>query len=340
MDEILLEVKNLKKYFPIEKGFFKTVVGHVKSVDNISFKIKKGITFGLVGESGCGKSTTARTMFRAYQPTEGKVYFNKKDGEKIDIFSLSNKKLRSLRKEMQMVFQDPYSSLNPRMTVKDIIGDPLKVNNIAKGKELEDRVGNLLEKVGLKASYMSRYPHAFSGGQRQRVAIARALSVNPQFIACDESVSALDVSVQAQIINLLKELQNDMNLTYLFIAHDLSVIKHICDQVAVMYVGKIVEIADTEDLFTNPLHPYTEALLSSVPKTDPDIKSDRIMLDGEIADPSNPPKGCYFHPRCNYSTSECKNISPEFREYGDGHMVACHRVEELALNGIKEMEVS
>ncbi|NPV80301.1 MAG: dipeptide ABC transporter ATP-binding protein [Firmicutes bacterium] len=334
---ILLEVKDLKKHFPIRKGIWRHVVGYVKAVDDVSFRIPEGETLGLVGESGCGKTTTGRCILRAIDPTSGQILF-RKNGEMVDVASLDHKELRSLRKDMQLIFQDPYSSLNPRMTVKDIIGEPLLVNNVAKGKELEDRVAQLMRQVGLRPEYMRRYPHAFSGGQRQRIGIARALALNPRLVVCDESVSALDVSIQAQILNLLQDLQAEMHLTYLFIAHDLSVVEHISDRVAVMYVGKVVEVADTEELFANPKHPYTEALLSAVPKPDPRFKTERILLRGEVADPANPPSGCYFHPRCNYAQEICSKEAPKLRNiYGEDdkeHIVACHFAEKLELRGI------
>ena len=339
--DLLLEVTGLQKYFPIKKGFLKKIVGYVKAVDNINFHIKKGRIFGLVGESGSGKSTVARTILKAYDQTAGKILFNSTTDGEVELSALTDKEMRKYRKEMQMVFQDPFSSLNPRMTVKDILAEPLIVNDTLNGGKVEDRVGEVLEIVGLQANYMRRYPHAFSGGQRQRIAIARAIILKPEFIVCDESVSALDVSVQAQILNLLKDLQKEFNLTYLFIAHDLSVIKHICDEVAVMYVGKIIETASAEELFAKPKHPYTEALLSAVPKTDPKIKSNRILLKGEIPDPSNPPSGCHFHTRCQYSKDICRNRQPELINiYGSEkreRFTACHLFDDLNLTGIQTM---
>lgn len=336
--DVLLEVKNLKKHFPIRKGIWGHVSGYVKAVDDVSFRLSEGETLGLVGESGCGKTTTGRCILRAIDPTSGQILFRRKNGEIIDVASLCHRELKSLRKDMQLIFQDPYSSLNPRMTVKDIIGEPLLVNNVAKGKELEDRVAQLMRQVGLRPEYMRRYPHAFSGGQRQRIGIARALALNPRLVVCDEPVSALDVSIQAQILNLLQDLQEQLHLTYLFIAHDLSVVEHISDRVAVMYVGKVVEVANTEELFANPRHPYTEALLSAVPKPDPRLKTERILLRGEPADPANPPKGCYFHPRCNYAQDICSQEAPKLRNIYDEndkeHIVACHFAEELELRGI------
>jgi peptide/nickel transport system ATP-binding protein len=335
--DVLLEVKNLKKYFPITGGFFNKVEGYVKAVDDLSFEIIKGEVFGLVGESGCGKSTTARSILRALDPTSGEVnFYNSETEEVYNLASMNKAQLRGVRQYIQTVFQDPYSSLNPRMTIKEIVSEPVLINKLAPKNEFDEIVADRLERVGLKANYMSRYPHAFSGGQRQRVAIARALSIDPQFLVCDEIVSALDVSVQAQILNLLEELKQEFELTLLFIAHDLSVIKHICDRVAVMYVGKIVEIAKTEDLFAHPAHPYTESLLAAVPKTDPESGREILSLEGEVPDPSNPPSGCYFHTRCKYSEEICKKEFPELKEV-KGNKVACHFAEELDLDGIAEI---
>lgn len=333
---ILLEVKNLKKYFPITKGFFKREIGQVKAVDDVSFFIREGETLGLVGESGCGKTTTGKTILRAYEPTGGDIILNL-DGVPINVAKLRKDELKGIRRYMQMVFQDPYSSLNPRMTVKEIIGEPILVNNIAKGKELDERVADLMRRVGLRPEYMRRYPHAFSGGQRQRISIARALALNPKLVVCDEPVSALDVSIQAQVLNLLKDLQEEFQLTYLFISHDLGVVEYICDRVAIMYVGKIVELAKTEEIFENPKHPYTEALLSAVPKPDPRYKIRRVILRGDVPDASNPPSGCYFHPRCNYGKEICKEVMPKLEDIGGEHYVACHFSKELSLRGISSI---
>ncbi len=332
---ILLEVKNLKKHFPIQKGFLVSkVVGHVKAVDDVSFFIRERETLGLVGESGCGKTTTGRLILRAYEPTAGEIWFNDRRMGRVNVPDLDRNQLRLLRQNMQMIFQDPYSSLNPRMTLLQIVGEPLLVNKVAKGKELQDRVAELLRVVGLRPEYMTRYPHAFSGGQRQRIGVARALALNPQLVVCDEPVSALDVSIQAQTLNLLQDLQEQFGLTYLFVSHDLSVVEHISDRVAVMYVGKLVESATTEVLFYHPLHPYTEALLSAVPKPDPRIRTESIVLPGDVADPANPPKGCYFHPRCQYAVERCKVEEPLLRELEPEHFVSCHRAEELQLVGV------
>ncbi len=338
--EILLEVKNLKKHFPIRKGFFKSLAGYVKAVDGVNFFIRSGETMGLVGESGCGKTTTGRVILRAYEPTAGEVWFRDKNLGRVNVPELDKQDIKSLRQNMQMIFQDPYSSLNPRMTLLQIVGEPLLVNGVSRGSDLKDRVAELLRVVGLRPEYMIRYPHAFSGGQRQRIGIARALALNPQLIVCDEPVSALDVSVQAQVLNLLQDLQQEFDLTYLFVAHDLSVIEHISDRVSVMYVGKLVEMAATEELFGNPLHPYTEALMSAVPKPDPRYKAERIILEGDVADPANPPSGCYFHPRCRYAIEQCRQEEPLLRELEPDHFVSCHRAEELSLIGVTETAVT
>ncbi len=331
----LLEVVDLKKHFPIRRGFlFARQIGAVKAVDGVNFFIREGETLGLVGESGCGKTTIGRLVLRAYEPTAGQIWFNDRQLGRVDVTTMSEAELRQLRKNMQLIFQDPYSSLNPRMTLLEIVGEPLRNHGIAKGEELKDRVAELLRVVGLRPEYMTRYPHAFSGGQRQRIGVARALALHPQLVVCDEPVSALDVSVQAQILNLLQNLQKEFGLTYLFISHDLSVVEHISDRVAVMYVGKLVESADTTELFTNPRHPYTEALLSSVPKPDPRIRTEAVPLTGEVADPAHPPSGCYFHPRCRYCVDRCRSEEPVLREISPDHFVSCHRAEELKLIGV------
>jgi peptide/nickel transport system ATP-binding protein len=332
--QILLEVKDLKKYFPIQRGLMSRTVGHVKAVDGVSFYVREGETLGLVGESGSGKTTTGRMILRAHDPTAGEIWFVDRNMGRVNIAELGRTPLKKLRRNIQMIFQDPYSSLNPRMTLLQIVGEPLLVNGVARGRKLNDRVAELLEVVGLRPEIMSRYPHAFSGGQRQRIGIARALALHPQLVVCDEPVSALDVSVQAQILNLLQDLQDQFGLTYLFVAHDLSVVEHISDRVAVMYVGKVVETATTEELFANPKMPYTEALLSSVPKPDPLIRTEPIVLPGEIADPANPPSGCYFHPRCRYAQEICRHEYPELRKVGPEHWAACHFADELSLMGV------
>ncbi len=331
---LLLEIRSLKKYFPIEKGFFRKVVGNIKAVDGVNLSIKEGESLGLVGESGCGKTTLGRCILRAIEPTEGSIFFRLTDDKMVDLTSLGKKSLRAMRRYAQMIFQDPYSSLDPRMTVLDIIGEPLFVNNIAKGKELEDRVRELVKAVGLNVKHLKRYPHAFSGGQRQRIGIARALATGPKFIVADEPVSALDVSVQAEMLNLMQDLQEQFHLTYLFISHDLSVIEHISDRVAVMYVGKLMEMAETEELFLNPKNPYTEALLSALPKPDPDLKMERIILRGETPNPASPPSGCYFHTRCKYAKEICRRREPAWEEVTPEHFSACHFAKELQLTGV------
>ncbi len=332
-NQTLLEVRNLKKYFPIQKGFFRKTVGHVKAVDGVNLFIREGETLGLVGESGCGKTTTGRLILRALDPTEGEVLF-RRDEEMVNIANIPPDKMKSFRRDMQIIFQDPFSSLNPRMTVLDIVSEPLQIHGIAKGEKLKTRVRDLLEAVGLRAQHMNRYPYAFSGGQRQRIGIARALALRPKLIVCDEPVSALDVSIQAQVLNLLEDLQKEFGLTYLFIAHDLSVVEHISDRVGVMYLGNIVELTAAEELYRRPLHPYTEALLSAVPRTDPDIALDRILLEGDVPSPANPPSGCKFHPRCRYAKDICRQEIPEWRELQDDHWVACHLADTLELKGI------
>ncbi|MBX6772772.1 MAG: dipeptide ABC transporter ATP-binding protein [Chloroflexi bacterium] len=333
-NHIILDVRGLQKFFPIRRGFLRRVVGQVRAVDNVSFTIKEGETLALVGESGCGKTTTARCILRALKPTAGQILFRTDEGTVVDVAHLSRQELRPLRRQMQMIFQDPFSSLNPRMTVLDIVGEPLLVHGVRSRQERQDRVAELLKLVGLRPEYMNRFPHAFSGGQRQRIGIARALALHPRLIVADEAVSALDVSVQAQILNLLLDLQQELGLTYLFVAHDLSVVKHISDRVAVMYVGKIVEIAPRDQLFQSPRHPYTAALLSAVPRPDPRARSQRIILSGEVANPAAPPSGCYFHPRCPFAIDRCKVEAPRLEEIEPDHLVSCHRAHELTLPGI------
>ena len=335
--EPLLEVRNLHMRFPIRRGAFRRTVGFVNAVNDVSFHIRQGETLSLVGESGCGKTTTGRCIARVYEPTAGQILYQRDALERVDLAELNNRDLRPFRREIRMIFQDPFSSLNPRLSILQIVGESLKVNRVASGSELEDRVASLLRRVGLRPEYIRRYPHAFSGGERQRIGIARALALNPRLIVADEAVSALDVSVQAQILNLLQDLQEELSLTYLFIAHDLSVVEHISHRVAVMYVGKIVELATTDDLFRKPLHPYTEALLSAVPKPDPRLrdKGARIRLEGEVADPSNPPSGCYFQPRCPYAEERCRHEEPAARKMGKDRWVACHFAEELDLQGFE-----
>ncbi|MFN8577248.1 MAG: dipeptide ABC transporter ATP-binding protein [Candidatus Sericytochromatia bacterium] len=328
MSEDLLVVKNLKKHFPIKRGIIVSKqVGAVKAVDGISFTIKKGETLGMVGESGCGKSTTGRLILRLLEATEGQVFFEGKD-----VLAMSSNEMRALRREMQIVFQNPYASLDPRMTVGDSIAEPIKIHKTHTGPGVGKRVRELMEIVGLRPIYADRYPHEFSGGQRQRIGIARALAVNPKFIIADEPVSALDVSVQAQVLNLLDDLQKEYGLTYLFIAHNLSTVKHISDRVAVMYLGSMVELSEGNELYLNPLHPYTKALLSAIPVTDPTVKIDRILLEGDIPSPVNPPSGCKFHTRCfmmnDKIKDKCKSVNPEFQDVGNGHFVACHLYSE------------
>lgn len=318
----LIRVLNLKKYFPVKSGIFSKIVGWVKAVDDISFTIKKGETLGLVGESGCGKTTLGRTILLLTKPTSGKIFF-----ENIDLTNLNGKEIRNLRRQMQIIFQDPFASLNPRMTIGDILGEPFKIHRLLKGKQLKEKIEELMRIVGLDPRHIKRYPHEFSGGQRQRIGIARAIALNPKFIVADEPVSALDVSIQSQIINLLEELQDKFNLTYLFIAHDLNVVHHISNRIAVMYLGKIIELASSEELFNNPLHPYTKALLSAIPKSHPKEKVKKILLKGEVPSPINPPKGCNFHPRCFYPIKEiCKNEPPKLLDKGNNHFVSCHLV--------------
>jgi peptide/nickel transport system ATP-binding protein len=332
----LLEVRGLKMHFPITKGFFNRTVGQVKAVDDVSFSIRDGETVGLVGESGCGKTTTGRCILRILDPTEGQILYRQTDDHVVDLATLPHRRLKPFRRDIRLIFQDPHSSLNPRLPVLDIVGEPLRINRIATGSELEDRVTGLLQKVGLRPEYIKRYPHAFSGGERQRIGIARALALNPRLVVCDEAVSALDVSVQAQTINLLQDLQQEFGLTYLFVAHDLSVVEHISDRVAVMYVGRLVETAATDDLFQHPRHPYTEALLSAVPQPDPRLRSKgtRIRLAGEVVDPARLPAGCAFHPRCTYADHRCRTETPPLRQVAPGHHTACHHAETLELRGV------
>jgi peptide/nickel transport system ATP-binding protein len=331
----LLRVSGLQKLFPIRKGFLKRTVGHVRAVDGVNFHIDEGETLGLVGESGCGKTTTARCILRAIEPTAGDVFMRVADGSVVEVGKLRRAELRALRREMQMIFQDPFTSLNPRMTLLDLVGEPLLVHGLRSRREREERVADLLRRVGLRPEYMRRFPHAFSGGERQRIGIARALALHPRLVVADEPVSALDVSVQAQILNLLLDLQSELRLTYLFVAHDLSVVRHISNRVAVMYVGRMVELAETEELFSRPRHPYTAALLSAVPEPDPRMRSQRIVLQGEVANPAAPPGGCYFHPRCPHAIEVCRTQAPAWQELSPGHFVGCHRAEELQLPGVE-----
>jgi peptide/nickel transport system ATP-binding protein len=324
----ILRVEHITKTFASKKT-------QIHALTDVSFAMGEGETVGIVGESGCGKTTLGRCVVRAHEASSGSVFYTMDGGEEIDFLKIDPKAMRGIRRDIQMIFQDPYSSLDPRMTVFDIISEPLKANFPKMPKaELEAKVMDVAGKTGLNTSYLKRYPHAFSGGQRQRIGIARALVLSPRVIVCDEAVSALDVSIQAQVINLLKELQRDLDLTYIFISHDLSVVEYISDRVGVMYLGKMAEYAETEELYSHPLHPYTEALLSAVPVADPDVKLQRLALTGEIPNPANPPAGCYFHPRCRYCVEACKQTAPEFIDHGNGHHVACHRAAELTLRGI------
>ncbi len=323
-NDYLLEVNHLKKYFPIKSSFFKMTVGNVKAVDDISFKIKRGTTMGLVGESGCGKTTVGKTILRLHSITDGEVKFNG-----VDIFKLDKKSLRKMRPKIQIIFQDPYSSLSPRLPIGEIIGEGVREHGIVPPEEFDDYITRIMRACGLQEYHKDRYPHEFSGGQRQRICIARAIALNPEFILCDEPVSALDVSIQAQIINLLSDLQKEFNLTYLFISHDLSVVQHISDTVGVMYLGSMVEFAETDALFDKPMHPYTQALFSAIPVPDPDVKMDRIVLEGSIPSPANPPSGCKFHTRCKDCMEICKTENPSFREIEPGHFVACHLYDAM-----------
>lgn len=333
----ILDVQNLTKYFPVEKGFLKKNIGYVRAVDDVSFHVDNGETVGLVGESGCGKTTTGYTILRGYDATSGNVYYNfgDTDESRVDITRADDKQLKILRRDAQMIFQDPFASLDPRMTVKDIVSEPLVVNKIAKGSELQDRLEKLMEVVGLDRRYLKRYPHAFSGGQRQRIGIARALSTNPKFIVADEPTSALDVSIQAQILNLMKDLQEEFALTYLLISHDLSVVEHMANRVAILYLGKLVEIGPSDGIFGNPLHPYTEALLKSVPVADPKVRSGLESAPGEVGSAIDPPSGCYFHPRCPYAKEVCRNQQPELRAVSGQHQAACHFADTLTLDGVR-----
>ena len=332
--KLQLEVNSLSKHFAIKsKKVFGSHVEHLKAVDGVNVHIYKGETLGLVGESGCGKTTLGRCIVRGISATAGEVLFHGDDG-KVNFLDLKGSELKHYRKDIQMIFQDPYGSLDPRMTVYDIISEPLRINRMGTSEEIDRRVKELAKEVGLNIAHLKRYPHAFSGGQRQRIGIARALATNPSVIICDEAVSALDVSIQAQVINLLEELQYKYGITYIFIAHDLSVVEHISHRVAVMYIGQVTETADTADLFSRPLHPYTEALMSAVPKPDPRLRMERIILEGEVPSPINPPSGCYFHPRCPYRKDICETLKPELREVKPNHFCACHRAEELKLKGV------
>lgn len=334
----LLDVKGLQKFFPIRKGFWKRTVGQVRAVDGVNFALYEGETLGLVGESGCGKTTTSRCILRAVEPTAGQVLFRTQAGPVVDVATLSKTALRELRREMQMVFQDPFTSLNPRMTLLDIVGEPLLVHGMRSRRGREERVAELLQLVGLRPEYMRRFPHAFSGGERQRIGIARAFALHPRLVIADEPVSALDVSVQAQILNLLMDLQAQLRLTYLFVAHDLSVVKHISDRVAVMYVGQMVELAPTARLFSVPQHPYTAALLAAVPEPDPRRRAQHFVLQGEVANPANPPSGCYFHPRCAYAQDVCRTQPPAWEESAPGHFVRCHLARQLHLSGVEGLD--
>ena len=329
MNEPLLEVRGLRKFFPIAKGFLQRVAGHVRAVDGVDFTLQEGETLGLVGESGCGKTTASRCILRAIDPTDGEILYRTRAGSVVDLATLKPAELKPLRTEIQMIFQDPFGSLNPRMTLLDNVGEPLLVNGMGNRRERTDRVADLLQLVGLRPEFMHRFPHAFSGGQRQRIGIARALATNPRLLVADEPVSALDVSVQAQVLNLLLELQSRLKLTFLFVAHDLSVVRHISDRIAVMYVGQIVELATTYELFRRPRHPYTAALMRAVPVADPRIRTTDGILTGEVPSPAAPPPGCYFHPRCRHAEARCRVEAPPLREIAPGHFSRCHFAETL-----------
>ena len=332
--DIILKVNDLKMHFPLRQGMLQRQVGTIKAVDGVSFELVEREVMGLVGESGCGKTTVGRALLRLYDPTGGEVLFHRADGSWVDVAKLNKREMKELRKEMRMIFQDPFSSLNPRLTVRDIIAEPLVIHGTASGDEITTRVAELMEAVGLKPAYMGRYPHEFSGGQRQRIGVARTLALNPRLIVADEPVSALDVSVQAQVLNLLQSLKDEMRLTFIFISHDLSVVEHICDRIAVMYVGKLVELAPTDELLHNPRHPYTEALVSAVPPADPLIKMERVILEGDVPSPANPPAGCVFHPRCRYAQDICREQAPPLVDIGPGHVARCHFADELELQGV------
>jgi peptide/nickel transport system ATP-binding protein len=327
----LLDVRGLRKYFPITRGFFRRVVAQVRAVDDVSFAVRQGETLGLVGESGCGKTTLSRSILRAIEPTAGQVLYRDREGKVVDLAAMSGAELKPLRRDIQMIFQDPFGSLNPRMTLLDNVGEPLRVNGMRSRRERVERVAELLRLVGLRAEFMHRFPHAFSGGQRQRIGIARALATSPRLVVADEPVSALDVSVQAQVLNLLLELQLRLRLTFIFVAHDLSVVRHISDRVAVMYVGRIVELATTKAVFARPRHPYTAALMRAVPVPDPRVAGTGAILKGEVPSPAAPPSGCHFHPRCGFAEARCRGEAPRLREVSPGHFARCHFAEQLSL---------
>jgi len=330
----ILKVKGLEMHFPLRSGMLQRQVGTIKAVDGVSFELHEQEVLGLVGESGCGKTTVGRALLRLYDPTGGEVLYRRAGGDWVDVTKLKRNDMKELRKEMRMIFQDPFSSLNPRLTVRDIIAEPLIIHKERRGAAITERVAELMEAVGLKPGYMGRYPHEFSGGQRQRIGVARTLALNPRLIIADEPVSALDVSVQAQVLNLLQSLKDELRLTFLFISHDLSVVEHICDRIAVMYVGKLVELAPSAELLRRPRHPYTEALVSAVPPADPLLKLERIILEGDVPSPANPPAGCVFHPRCRYAQDICQREEPPLLETAPGHMARCHFADELELHGV------